>query len=277
MNAGMSHALHSGEGQLVAQRRRTCGFGGMVTPALVLCAMLLSILGLARPAEALPVLSAAEAPTPAVCPESCLGLAGAPAAAVPGPLAWYGIASAVLPAPLPVAGALDANVAPIPIPAAGWLLIAGLGALGLFHRRRRDTPLRPALRASARTDFAASRHGPVRLFPAALPALDLRRGRALRSERLNAFAPGRATPARPAGGAGILYAAIAERAPPRDLSRAVLPAMVDSIPTGDGFCVPRHQDRETGAAASALFVPESKGGEPPGEAMVRDHACGAKN
>jgi hypothetical protein len=193
--------------------------GGAIKPLAVLCAALLALLLAATPSTATPLIETAQAAAPAApClaldPSACDRLPAAPEAVTPALATnWYGI-----PTPLPAARTapqpdLAASVAPIPLPAAGWLLVAGLGALGLFRRRgTQPAPLRTTLRGCARTDLARPRT-PARLFPAAAP-LDLSRRSAARSERLTAFAPGRATRARPTGAAGVRGAATAERAPP---------------------------------------------------------------
>jgi hypothetical protein len=172
------------------------------------------------------------------CAASPAGLAAAPAA-VPDML------SAVLPgfdALLPQAiGSATArfseSVAPIPLPAAGWMLLAGLGALGLWGKRRdgRVVPLRATLRTSARTDLGL-RPGPVRL-PGFAPFSDLLLDRSAGGRIPHAFAPGRSSPVRPVGGAGHRYAATAERAPPTAAADVTTPVVAD--PSGSGVYLPR--------------------------------------
>jgi hypothetical protein len=124
------------------------------------------------------------------------------------------------------------TVAPIPLPAAGWMLIAGLGALGLWGKRRdgRVVPLRATLRASARTD-PGLRPGPVRL-PGFVPLSDLLLDRSAGGRIPHAFAPGRSSPVRPVGGAGHRYAATAERAPPAAAAIVDTPVVADSAESG---------------------------------------------
>jgi hypothetical protein len=180
-----------------------------VSPTLVLCAMLLSICTLVRPAEALPLLFTAETPAPASSQ-----INSAPTAEALGPLAWYGIASAIIFASDPATSANDGTVAPIPLPAAGWLLVAGLGALGLFRRRAAGhVPLRTALRECARTEWAPRSDAPARHFHAAA-SIHLWRRSAARSERLTAFPPCRVLLSQFKGRVGMREAASAERAPP---------------------------------------------------------------
>ncbi len=123
------------------------------------------------------------------------------------------------------AAGLTAAIADVPLPAAGWLLIAGMGGLGLFGKRRRDAL--PGLRPGAELEPLASAHrgsasveraepAPARPFASARLA---RIAAALRGALLNApaptgFPPGAASPVRPNGGAGSLWAAVAERGPP---------------------------------------------------------------
>lgn len=125
-------------------------------------------------------------------------------------------------------------VAPIPLPAAAWLVLAGMGMLGIAARRRREAlptlrrcPVRPAadgadagtdplascLRGSALSDthrFFGSRLRPRR------PGRFLREA-SLLSLRLwpqTAFPPGTASPAVPCGGSLHAYPPLSERAPP---------------------------------------------------------------
>jgi hypothetical protein len=116
------------------------------------------------------------------------------------------------------------SIAPIPLPAAGWLVLAGMGALGLMRRRGADAlygpdgtePLGTALRGSALRHAPGTPARPSFLLPQALRRAArscLRRGWQVR-----AFSPGTCSPVRPCGGAGHRYAATAERAPPRAAS-----------------------------------------------------------
>ncbi len=116
-----------------------------------------------------------------------------------------------------------ATVAPIPLPAAGWLVLAGMGALGLMRRRRAATLadsqgaevelLGTALRGSALRHAPGDPARPRFLLPPALRRAA--RARLRHAWRPRAFSPGTGSPVRPCGGAGHRYAATAERAPPR--------------------------------------------------------------
>ncbi len=116
------------------------------------------------------------------------------------------------------------SIAPVPLPAAGWLLVAGIGGLGLFGRRREGAlptlrpgrggiePVATALRGGVRGDMPAPLRAPSLIRGVSLR--DRLRDLMLTGEGLRAFAPGRTSPDRPCGGAGMLWAATAERAPP---------------------------------------------------------------
>jgi hypothetical protein len=177
----------------------------------------------ADPMAAKACLGTFGAATTANCPETAAGTVHALAPDVTSD--WAGLAArfangiaAGLHSTVPqLKDSLQSTTAPVPLPAAGWLLVAGLGALGLFRRRRDGTPvpLRAALRDGARTDVAPRRDPmflrlPAALRPGARRSLLLR----ARGERLTAFAPGRAALDHPRGGAGTRPATSAERAPP---------------------------------------------------------------
>jgi hypothetical protein len=111
------------------------------------------------------------------------------------------------------------SIAPIPLPAAGWLVLAGMGALGLMRRRssalsgrRGVEPLGTALRRSAIRYAPGTPTRPRFLLPQALRRAA--RSRLRRNWQARAFSPGTCSPVRPCGGAGHRYAATAERAPP---------------------------------------------------------------
>lgn len=167
------------------------------------------------------------------CAVSAANLAAAPAAAPD-------MLSAVLPGldallPQAIGSAtvrFSESVAPIPLPAAGWMLLAGLGALGLWGRRRdgQAVPLRATLRTSARTDLDVQ-PGPVRLS-GFVPFSDLLLDRSAGGRIPHAFAPGRSSPVRPVGGAGHRYAATAERAPPAAAAIVDTPVVADSAESG---------------------------------------------
>ena len=137
---------------------------------------------------------------------------------------FVGVGASYVSAMSSAAQQLDGSVTPIPAPAAIWLLLAGLGALGAFRRRQANAlpslrhggdiePARVALRGGAAD-------GPVAAANAELQLVPFRRLRALPADIVansggyQAFAKGQSSPARPCGGAGNLYAATAERAPP---------------------------------------------------------------
>jgi hypothetical protein len=195
---------------------------------LVLAATLL----LVAPASAAPMVGAKAEPSEPASEPVCLagsslchaGFAAAPVVPVEfdgafvvriGESLWNGTAL----------GTGDA-IAPIPLPAAGWLVLAGMGALGLMRRRRADAmsglrgsePLGTALRGSALRHAPGTPARPSFLIPQALRRAA--RSRLRRNWQARAFSPGTCSPVRPCGGAGQRYAATAERAPPRASSSA---------------------------------------------------------
>jgi hypothetical protein len=234
------------------------------------------------PAAAAPVVETVPA-DPAADPlaaKACLGTFGAattdcPAETVAGTVPalapdvtsdWAGLAArfangiaAGLHSTVPqLKDSLQSTTAPVPLPAAGWMLVAGLGALGLFRRRRDGTPvpLRTALRDGARADLGPRRDPmflrlPAALRPGARRSLLLR----ARGERLTAFAPGRAAPDHPRGGAGTRPAVSAERAPPAAPGQNPNPGSVPSYPFRSGPGSPLSRDRIDGLAQRFFFAP----------------------
>ena len=199
----------------------------------LLCGLVVVIalvfLGFVRPSAAAPVLD-----TPGACAEACTfapplietdsALAADDSVLSIGFTRFGEIGAGYVRAVSDVAHKLDSSITPIPAPAAIWLLMAGLGGLGAF-RRRKDNAL-PSLRGGAEIEPAgvALRGGSVDVSAGAARGefrfAPFRRLRALLLDlaadgsRYRAFARGRSSPVRPCGGAGNLYAATAERAPP---------------------------------------------------------------
>jgi hypothetical protein len=228
----------SGEGTSGVIARVQCGGLSALLPKAFLFALatLFTFAAIPDRSHAAPVIETPAArelacTTGSVAPE-CLTVASATSAfglIRAGGLLLSGAAVSVIQA--------SESIVPVPLPAAGWLLVAGLGALGLFGRRREGAlpTLRPA-RDGLEPVSTTLRSGVRGDAPAPLRARALIRGFGLRErlrdlmqmgERLRAFAPGRTSPVRPCGGAGMLWAATAERAPPMaaavDRAPGVLP------------------------------------------------------
>ena len=173
----------------------------------------------ADPASAAPVVDAVglmPSPFAAECanaaPAQSSDCAGSTNIMLPAPTsAWHGIFFN-LARSLQAAEDVSAAVVPIPLPAAGFMLLAGLGVLGLVRRRRdgAEVSLRVALRETSRVDVDG--HRPV--APRLIPSAKVSHLRVDAARNLDAFSPAVSSRARPLGGAVMRYAAMAERAPP---------------------------------------------------------------
>jgi hypothetical protein len=251
----------------LARHQRSHGTEKRCMVLLRLVAALLACLAFAVPAAALPTVSSHSASCVSACGKFIAPPMDRDVAALPpragriGIISWYGIASPFAATLSPV-GELRAAVAPIPLPAAGWLLIAGLGALGLCRRRSDcSASLRSVLLESARSDLVRPvgcvRSSPEEAWTSAACM------NSVRSERLiSAFSPGLASPTRPVGGAGMLYGATAERGPPEDPSWAPAP-MVAYLFEKRGVRRCRAQERSSGPASR--FSSFWRSGPPPGD------------
>jgi hypothetical protein len=148
------------------------------------------------------------------------------------------------------------SIAPIPLPAAGWLVLAGMGALGLMRRRadalsglRGSEPLGAALRGSALRHAPSEPARPSFLLPPALRRAV--RSRLRRRWRTRAFSPGTGSPVRPCGGTGHRCAATAERAPPHAPRRE--PISGPSAGTRPTVCTDQPPTARIPAGPSAAF------------------------
>jgi len=257
-----------------------------VLPAVLLAGLALCLLAapgaraapLSGPEALPPAMAAPEATCPegfAGAAEGCTAAASALVAAQSGLAAGWADLATGLGTLLPArTDDLSASVAPIPLPAAGWLLVAGLGALGLFGRKRGDAPvpLRSALRDSARADGPVLRTARLFRGPATLDLM--RRRRPPMAGRLSAFAPDCRDDAHPPGGAGCRSHAMAERAPPARASGRVTPGVATARPIGPMFPGPSLQDRPPGPAARPFVF--SVAAAAPAAATPSHHQNGAE-